>query len=377
MISALQIFISALFLLALSYYLLIAVFTWGWFRQKPGFEPDAPPQTKVSVVIALRNESDNITRLLERLESQIYPKEWMEVVLVDDHSTDNTVKLVEEFKKNNPSLNIQLVHAVKEGKKSAVKQGVEKSAHDFILTTDGDCQPGKWWVRKMTAYYEKYNPSLILGPVVYDGERTLWQKMFSLEFISLVASGAGAAGAGFPFMGNAANMGFVKKVYQEDRATSRFASGDDVFLIHSIKKARGRKAIRFLKDATVTVKTSPPDSLKAFFFQRLRWGSKAKGYHDIIALFTSFLVFVFNVGLFAMFFVSMAFHWLFAVWMLFLLLKTLVDFPLLQGYARLTGKTKLLWLVLPLEMLYPFYITFTGIAALFFQYKWKGRKNLQ
>ena len=376
MITAIQILIFVLFLTALGYYAMIAIFTYGWYKLKSGFEPETLPETKVTIVVALRNEENNILKLLENFKALIYPKELLEIVLVNDHSTDNTVKFVEDFIITNPELNIKLLNAENKGKKNAIKTGVEQASNNFILTTDGDCSPGKLWVRKMAAYYQKYNPAVILAPVVYRKKKSMLQRMFSLEFISLVASGAGAAGAGVPFMGNAANMGFEKNILKKN-LKEKFASGDDVFLIHSAKKSYGSKSIHFLKDASVIMETEPPQTVGEFLKQRLRWGSKAKGYNDFVAASVSFLVFAFNFGLFLMFLLAFMYHWLFVVWFLFIALKTLMDLPLLQGFARLTGNTDLIIFIFPLEFVYPFYITFTAIASLVLNYTWKDRKNLK
>ena len=54
-------------------------------------------QTKISVIIPARNEEENISKLLKALNDQSYPKEFFEVIVVDDHSTDNTAAIVKEF----------------------------------------------------------------------------------------------------------------------------------------------------------------------------------------------------------------------------------------------------------------------------------------
>ncbi len=376
MITAIQIFLFILLVVGISYYFLIVLFTWGWFKMKQGFVPEKIPQTKVSIVIAVRNEEKNIINLLEKLNNQNYQKELIEVIIVDDHSTDNTVDLIKNFAKNHPGTVIKVINSQGEGKKDAVKTGVNLAKYDFILTTDGDSLPGDFWIERMAGYYEKYKPKLILGPVVYTNEKGFLQKLFSIDFISLVATGAGAAGIGLPFMGNAANMGFEKSIYTGD-VNNNFASGDDIFLIHTVKQNSGNKAIHFLKEPEAAVKTPVPENIKEFIKQRLRWGSKAKGYKNAISIITSLTVFIFNTGLLLLFLAGFFFKWIFAVWFLFILFKTLIDFPLLKGFADFSGKSKLLVYVFPMELIYPFYITITGIGALFFKYEWKERKNLR
>jgi len=74
------------------------------------------------------------------------------------------------------------------------------------------------------------------------------QKFFSLDFTSLVASGAGSAGAGLPLMGNGANLAFERDIYTDNKANDnsrKFVSGDDVFLIHEITKNMELKQLGF------------------------------------------------------------------------------------------------------------------------------------
>ncbi len=372
-----EIVVWVVMMLSLAYFVIIAVFTYGWFSLEPKLTPTADPSTNLSVVVAARNESKNIERLLESLLAQEYPKELMEVIIVDDHSEDDTVAMVNRFYEYHQELSLKVLSSAGTGKKEAIAFGIKNAQSGFILTTDGDCIADRRWVRKMSTCYEVHHSKIILGPVVYANEKTLLQKLFSLDFISMVASGAGSAGAGLPFMGNAANMAFEKSVFISEELKSAYSSGDDIFLIHAVKKAYGSKAIHFAKDAHVLVTTAAPENLSDFFNQRLRWASKAKGYSNLWSVIVSWVVLLFNVSMVVLFFAGLFWHWLLAVWFLFITLKAMIDFPLLNGFAQLTGKGKLMACLWPLEFFYPFYIATIGIGSLFLKYQWKGRTGLK
>lgn len=364
-------------IISLIYLVVISIITYGWFTLKGFFTPKTLPKTKVSVVIAVRNEAKNIEALLKSLVSQSYPKDMMELIIVDDHSEDNTSILITEFVKLNPGLTIRLHLSESTGKKEAIRQGVEIAGNNFIITTDGDCIPHKQWVRRMTAYYELHEAKIILGPVVYHNEQNWIQKLFSLDFLSLVASGAGSVGAGLPFMGNAANMAFEKEFFLNANLKTAYASGDDVFLIHWVKTQFGSSSIHFIKDARAIVKTESPKNLSSFINQRIRWASKAKGYSNFWAITVSWTVVLLNLSIALLFVAGILWPWMLAIWALFITLKTLIDFPLLNSYAQLTGKSNLLIYILPVEFIYPFYIVAAGFGSLFFPYRWKGRTGLQ
>ena len=86
--------IIALFFL----YSSLIIYYWQAWRSIPGYAaPDKSPQTKISVLIPARNEEKNIGQLLQALQEQTYPGEFFEIILVDDHSTDATPAIVQQF----------------------------------------------------------------------------------------------------------------------------------------------------------------------------------------------------------------------------------------------------------------------------------------
>ena len=172
---AISIFIWALTISACAYLLVMVIITSGWFRLKYFEGQSGQPETTVSLVIAMRNEEKNIIKLLEHLYLQDYPKELIEVILVDDHSEDQTKNLVGRFRKENNIRNIILEKSPGPGKKTAISQGVKLASGELIITTDADCEMASSWVTKIVDYYTSFHPKLIVGPVVYHNERGLFQ----------------------------------------------------------------------------------------------------------------------------------------------------------------------------------------------------------
>lgn len=377
---AISIFIWTLTASALAYLLVMAIITVGWFRLRKYERISNSPDLLISLVIALRNEEKNIVGLLESIYSQTYPHENIEVILVDDHSEDQTRKLIGQYRKENNIDNIILTKPAGIGKKAAITHGVKHATGQLILTTDGDCSLPVQWLSKMAAYYNENKPGLIIGPVVYQNEKGLFQNLFSLDFLSLVASGAGAIGAHLPLMGNGANMAFSRMAFLEIEAAmpgTDFASGDDVFLIHQMTKQFGKNSIHFLKDPEVIVKTKPPQRIGDFVSQRIRWASKAKGYRTPWSITVPLVVSLFNLMLGIAFISGFFVPWFFAIFGLYILLKLLIDIPVMNGFSAFANKSKLLIFMLPLEMLYPFYIIITAFVSLFVKYEWKGRSGLR
>ncbi|MBE0649245.1 MAG: glycosyltransferase [Bacteroidales bacterium] len=372
-----RVFIFIIGASALLYLLVLLVFTIGWYRMKVFTSSLRNLSTRVSVVVAFRNEEQYIENLLQSLMEQTYPHELWEIILINDHSTDKSPEIIKEFIKGKIKVKITLLNANGHGKKQSIVEGVQYASGNLIVCTDGDCTAGKNWLTNVASFYEQEHPLLIFGAVVYDQEVGFWQKFFSFEFMSLVASGAGSGASGLPFMGNGANLAFERDAFLEAGAEAQkqeHASGDDVFLIQYLTQKYGSQTIRFLKNKASIIRTQAPKTFKAFMKQRIRWGSKAKAYDQPWPIFVAFTVFVFNTLLALCFLLGFVIPWALSIFLLFVLLKFFIDLPLLQAFGEFSNKGKLLKYMLLFEIIYPFYIPVAALKGLFFSYEWKGRQ---
>lgn len=343
--------LSILFLIF--YAIKIKRFDKGW-SQLPKYVD--PCQEAVSVVIAVRNEAQNIGHLLEDLQAQSHPN--FEVIIVDDHSSDDTKNIVRLHPK------ARLLSADKEGKKAALTQGIEAAQKALILTTDADCRLHPDWIRQMTAPFTQDRICLVAGPVAFHNEQTHFEKAQSLEFLSLIVSGAGAIGAQHAFMCNGANMAFRKSIYAS--VDSDKASGDDVFLLHHAK--RNDLGIAFVKEQRAIVYTNPKASFEQLFQQRKRWAAKSSAYKDKDAQYVSYLVFLTNLSLMCLL--------LTGSWqgiLIAFLIKAITDYPFLKKGLQFFKKKAILPYFYPLQIIYPFYIVWVAVASQVGGFKWKER----
>lgn len=364
-----------LLLTACLYAGLIGLFTFGWYRKK-GPLPQASPATpiKVSVIIAARNEEKYIAGLLTDLAELDYPASLIEILIIDDHSEDNTIEIVRNIVDGWKFDGFKLIkNEDGVGKKSAIAVGISKATGDVILLTDADCRVGQGWVSAMVSHFKDAEKMMIFGPVAYFEEGGLLNRFQSLEFSGLMISGAGAAMAGHPFMCNGANMAYRKEAFLQVGAfegNEKFISGDDVFLMHKIKKRYGSRAIGFAINRNAIVRTFPAPGLKAFFRQRIRWASKTRGYNDKVATFTAVIVFLFNLLIITALIGGCWHPGLFLMYGAGILIKSLIDFPLMWGVTGFNDERRLLWSYLPFQVVYPVYIVLAGIVSLFGKKKW-------
>jgi len=374
-----KIFLISLCLIAAWYLITIFIFTLGWFRMKTFMSTKRNIQTRLSVVVAYRNEARMLPLLIKDLLSQTYPSEQWELVLVNDHSEDDGFVIVKKLIDDQIKIPVKMIDAVGQGKKQALLEGIKQASGSLIVSTDADCRLHPNWLSKLVAFYEQEKPIMMLGPVVYSNEKSVLQKFFSLDFMSLVVSGAGSMAMNLPLMGNGANLAFEKDAFLEAGAEAQqqnYASGDDVFLMHYLFKKYGTQSVRFIKNKECQVQTPAPETLHDFLHQRIRWGSKAKGYQLFWPVMVSLMVFLFNTLVATTFFISFFSPWFIIIYFMFIFLKFLIDLPMIQAYSEFSNKKSIVIYLLPFEIIYPFYIVYTAIFAIFSTFEWKGRKSL-
>ena len=371
----LQILLNVVLVVSALYLIIIAAFTFGLYNLKEKFYFfDIKNIVKVSVLIAVRNEEKNIFKLLQSLYNQTFPKELYEVIIVDDHSEDNTRKYIEEFINNNKDINIKLLKAESEGKKKAISQALHNAENELIMVTDADCELNSLWIESIAAFYQDKKCKMILAPVLLSPANNLFEKMQVLEHLSLIASTAGSASIGVPVMCNGANMAYEREAALEVeklRHDFNIESGDDMFLLEQFVKKYGHKKVKFFLEKTTIVKTKTCKTIKEFLRQRRRWVSKSKSYTNCKIILTALAVLFFNLSIVSLLLSAFFIPALWSLYILLTLLKFFIDFPILKSIANFMDQGKILRWTLPLEFIYPFYVVFVAISGLFLKVNWK------
>ncbi len=245
-------------------------------------------QGKIAVLIPFKNEWQHLPRLIECLNKQSI-RNHIQWIFIDDFSSDGGF----DFLKNHPSQNIKLIqNRGKAGKKHALSEAIVNCDADVFVCTDADCLPSENWLAQLSAVF--CNPDIQMNCGLVLPSNTNKDYIFGIiEFISLIASTHAFAHLGMPFMCNGASLAFRKTAFESVggyNENQNIASGDDVFLLHKIKKAFGTKSISYTSSVGSEVYTEMPKAYKDFLVQRSRWGGKASHYQDSFALFMAILV---------------------------------------------------------------------------------------
>ncbi len=362
--------------LTLIYGVLVLNFIRGWHRLVYFTSQKSDPHTKVSIIVAARDEEANINKTIDDLIAQQYPEALTEIIIIDDHSTDRTAEIVLSYADRNVKLiKLNEDRALNSYKKKAIQTAIGTCTGDLIITTDADCRMGPNWLATIVNLYEEKNYKMISSPVAYFQEKSFFERLQSLEFLYLIGLGASTIGNKQPSTCNGANLAYEKATFYEVggfQGIDDLASGDDELLLHKIA-AKYPDKIGFLKNRETIVYTHAKEDLSSFIQQRKRWASKSTRYKNKAIIVLGVLIWIFNLSILSNFITGLFIPGFLTVMFYQLLVKMLLETLFLWDVTGFAKRRSLLILIPVLNVLHIIYIVYIGIAGNSGKYNWKGR----
>lgn len=343
----------------------------------PDISPDLLPS--VSIVVAARNEEQNLPQLVHCLLAQQYPPEKLEMIVVDDRSEDRSWEILEKAKESDARLKPLRITDLLPGfapKKRALDMGIRAASGDIILLTDADCTPPPGWAKSMVDRYQgETNVVLGYSPYRYDRPAaSLLKGMLSLDYFSLAAVAAASTGWNRPLTATGTNLSYRRDAFLRANgfeAIKQYVSGDDDLFVHRAAEERwGKFSFALVPESFVPA--AAPRTLRQFMNQRARYASKGRDYEMKV---TAGLVAVYllNVSLTVGIVGALAgtAGWVLPVAVVWGV-KSLFEFSFLSRVASTFGEQRLLRYYLPAALVHPFYVTIFGCAGLLGRFQWKG-----
>lgn len=340
------------------------------------------PSTKITVLIPARNEANNIAACLQAILKQNFPKSLLQIIVIDDHSTDKTVEIIKNI--NNPSVTIlKLADAIKANetqsfKKKAIEIGIAQAEGELIITTDADCLTPPNWLALLVSYYQIHQPAFIAAPVNFYQEKNTLERFQSLDFMGMMCVTGAGIHRRFMNMCNGANLAYPKHVFEAVggfEGIDDLASGDDMLLMQKIAQ-RFPYRIAYIKNTQATVLTKAKPTLRSFLQQRIRWATKSTSYQEWRVTFILAMVFFFCVNLLLSLFLIPFLGWIaLGIFSFSFFIKMIMDYFFLKNMARFFGRLDLMSAFFPALILHILYIVVVGILGnVIKKYKWKGRR---
>jgi glycosyltransferase involved in cell wall biosynthesis len=322
--------------------------------------------TDLTVIIPFRNEIDNLPILIQSIQDQT--KLPVEFIFVNDHSIDHGEF---ELKKLGTSINHTLLNLPigQQGKKAAIRFGIQASKTDFILTLDADVSFNSSYFSELEQLNQQ---DMLILPVIMKGKKS-FEKFYEYDYAISNAINTSISGLNRPFLASGANLLFKKESFLKFDSIElhkNISSGDDIFLLRDFQK--NDCEVELISSISNAVYTKTPNSISSFIQQRVRWVTKGRKVNDSLGNGLGFIAFLTNL-IFTAFFIHFIQN---SQWMaIFLLvsfkgdLEMLVYLPYFKNIQRM--KT---WIITPLvSFIYPFYIVILIAVGIFTLPKWKER----
>lgn len=332
--------------------------------------PCAESHPFVSVVIAARNEQENLPACLESVIHQTYDASKYEIIIVDDGSTDNTVSVCNRLIAGNS--NIRLIHALEDtslrGKANALSQAIDAASGEIILITDADCRVPPTWVEQTA---RRYSGDIgLVGGFTLQHAANSFEGMQSLDWAFILGMAAATAGLGKPLGSIGNNLSFRKAAYNQigGYRKLKFSVTEDYTIVQAIVGTRTWKYLYPLDPGLLVESKACPD-YSSLFHQKHRWG---KGGLDM--KFAGFVImaigFLMHISPFA------ALYWGdVGLAALSLTLKSSADYVFLYRILRRLNRTEELRWFVSFEIYFLLYVVALPFLVFFGgKVRWKGRE---
>lgn len=365
--------------------LIIAIYTVFIFQLIIGFNKikpfvsnnDLSPKTSFTIIVPFRNEAKNLPKLLKSFSKLDYPKELIEIIMVDDDSDDHSSSLFIQWRMKNNKIDTTLLENLRlsnSPKKDAISRAMPIAKNAWIITTDADCEVNPKWLTSIDTFIQNNTFEMIAAPVIYKIKNNWFHHFQQFELLSLQATTIGSFGINKPFMCSGANFAYTKKLFLEldgYNGNNSIASGDDVFLL---QKAISKfpKKVSFLKNENTIVTTKPENDLFKLLMQRIRWASKTSSYIKLYPKFLASIVFFANVVITYSLIATILGFFELKIFLILFLIKYITDYFLIQKAKTFFTSSRV---IIPLasSFFYPFFATTVGVLSLFGKFTWKGR----
>ena len=357
-----------LLVITILYLCQVGILLYGLRRIRDNLSSGSAPY--VSVVVAARNEEENLPDCLKSLADQTYPVDNYEIIVANDNSTDETALVCERFSgilphfvsfmaTENPRL---------PGKPNALAQAIDRAKGEVVMITDADCIVPPTWI-EYTA--KRYSPDVgLVGGITLQNGDSAFSGMQSLDWAYILGVASAAAALGHPLGSIGNNLSFRKKAYEEVGGYHKikFSVTEDYSLVQAIL---GTKKWRYLYpiDERVLVESRACPTLRSVVRQKHRWG---KGGLDM--KFWGFVIMVVGFSMHA------ALLWQFLSLNLalagsVLLVKMIADYFFLYRVLAKLKKTDELKYFYWFELYYTLYVLALPFLVFFGgKVLWKGRR---
>jgi glycosyltransferase involved in cell wall biosynthesis len=320
----------------------------------------------VSIIICAKNEADNLNYNLPLFLNQNYPA--FELILINDCSIDNTLDVLENFKKSS-SIPIKIVNVEANeqfwgSKKYALTLGIKAATHSHLLLSDADCKPKSAnWISEMVSHFSD-TKQIVLGYGSYKKiKNSFLNKLIRFETLLTAIQYFAYSKLGAPYMGVGRNLAYTKELFFKNNgfvSHMKVRSGDDDLFINQVGTKQNSTICDSKESHTIS---EPKSNFKSWIAQKRRHLTTAKYYKPFHKLLLA--IFYFSQLLFwvtGILLLSWMFEW--EIVGILILIRFLIQYLIVGLSAKKLGETDLIFLLPFMELFLIFVQLFIFIKNL-------------
>lgn len=323
---------NTLLVLTLLYGIAFLIARVALVRPRKASMTGALPQ--VSVIVAARNEENVIGDCLSSLAALSYPGDKLEVLVMDDGSTDGTARIVQQYASRFSHIHYRAVNSAPNhlrGKTNALEQGIRGARGDYLLLTDADCVVPEKWVEETIKYFGGDRVGLVAGFTEITSGNTI-ESLQTIDwfFLSSVASALSALGFSVTAIGT--NLSVSRTAYDRTGGFSRIPPSvtEDLALVKAVTQDAGLR-LQFPLDPECLVRSAPCRSARQLLRQKLRWFSGGRDMGGSSQLILA-VIYFYHALLIAGMFIEPEFTWKLVAAKV--LIETIFLWPSLRRFSK-------------------------------------------
>jgi len=214
----------------------------------------------VSILIPAHNEEKNISKTINSVLNLDYPKKKLEVIVIDNASTDKTSEKVKKFKR------VKLIRIPEKGKAIALNEGLKRAKGEIIGILDADSTVTKSCLKEMIKYFGDEKVGGVTNFIKVNEKKNLISKLQHIEYLLSALSKKLVSDFDTYFI-LPGTLSLVRADLVKKIGFSSSTLTEDLDLGLEVVK-RGYKIVNCIKPVSYT---KIPNKLKTWFKQRIRW----------------------------------------------------------------------------------------------------------
>ena len=327
----------------------------------------------ISVVVAARNEDKDLPACISSLLELDYPSDKLEIILVDDRSTDSTLDIIKKAASDHSHIKYLSTKNAGENNLEAKARGIAWGAKhakgEWIFITDADAVVQPQWLKHML-WQVNDEIGMIGGTLMINDNGSLLSLIEKMSLAYTLPFAAGSAGWGLSIVGPGPNLAIRRSIYEDygGLESVEFGVAEDLALTKIVQQS-GKK-VKFHGSSEVTIRMTPVPTFDHLISQQRRW---IKGGFEMTWEYWAGLIFVFTYHF--IFSWILLFGWIISVegTLIALAFKLIGDFFMVWCEKRKISLLAVLRYI-PIQSLYTTLI-FIWLPVSFFlarNIRWKG-----